>query len=226
MKKLGLFLIFFLISSGQSLRMKRVAYLLAGPYIAPGSYPISVDSDHDSLNEIIFLTDSPTRWEVWEHCPMNQYHLVYADTGIYPYPPGITTGNFEPKDVGDIDQDSLVDLLGPNYERTNDSIYNVITTQESPNYSTYPESLTWWYRFSYNEIVSEPFYFPGDLDNDNRREILFHAAGIATTFIIENIGNNQNEVVFYDTSAWAWSFTFGDFDLDNRQGIYYCLTWV
>lgn len=160
MKKLFLFILIF-IASAQGLRMKRVSFLQAGPYIAPGGYPICVDTDHNGLNEIIFFTQFPTRWEIWEHRPLNQYQLVYADTGLYP-PQGIITGNFSPTDFGDIDQDSLADLLGPNIDfPTNpDSFYNVVTTQESPNYFSYPESLTWWYRHTNNAAISQPFYFP------------------------------------------------------------------
>ncbi|MEO0077188.1 MAG: T9SS type A sorting domain-containing protein, partial [candidate division WOR-3 bacterium] len=120
-------------------------------------------------------------------------------------------------DVGDIDRDSLIDLVGPNFERANDSTFNVVTTQESPNYTSYPRNLSWWHRYAYREVQSAPFYFTPDLDNDNKQEILFHAEGPAITFIFENIANNQNYLAFYDTSAWAWSYAFGDFDLDNKK---------
>ena len=175
--------------------MKRIVFLAAGPYIAPSSYPIATDTDHDGFNEIIFFTQSPTRWEVWEYRPLNQYQLVYADTGGYPYPPGITTGNFQPKNVGDIDQDSLIDLVGPNIDQPQnpDTIYYVVTTQESPNYSSYPESLSWWYRYSNNfqGDGSVPFYFPPDLDSDNRNEIMFVTSLPLGVVIFENIANNQ-----------------------------------
>ncbi|MEO0115712.1 MAG: hypothetical protein ABIK93_09620, partial [candidate division WOR-3 bacterium] len=192
MKKVFSFIL-IVISSGLALRMKRVVYL---PHGLDYAYILCADTDHNDSNEIIFTTYPPTRWEIWEYRPINQYQLVYADTGAYPYPPGITTGNFLPWDVGDIDQDSFTDLLGPNYERANDSTYNVVTTQESPNYSSYSESLSWWYRYSNNEVQSAPFYFPPDLDSDNYRELLFLAEGIGVTHIFENIANNQNALVW------------------------------
>jgi len=214
MKKLALFVL-FLISFGQSLRMKRIVLLPSGADI-PSTYVICADTDKDSLNEVIFSTmfaSYITIWKIYEHRPMNRYELVYADTGAYPFPPGITTGNFMPWDVGDIDQDGLTDLLGPNIDNPQNpdtNWYNVVTTQESPDYSSYPESLSWWYRYAYNEVVSEPFYFPPDLDGDGRLEILFWYG------IFENISNNQNNLVYMNLNP-AWSFTFGDFDLDERR---------
>jgi hypothetical protein len=207
-------LILVLVSTVHALMMKRVCFLQAGPYIAPRSYPICVDSDHNGLNEIIFFTQFPTRWEIWEYRPMNQYQLVYADTGVYPYPPGIEPGNFSPYDVGDIDQDSLVDLLGPNYERANDTTYNVVTTQESPAINSYPENLSWWYRTS-NLTYSYTYYFTPDLDRDGHKEILtFEAWDSTPIVIIENTGNNQNVPVWRRVN-YGSGFAFGDFDQDS-----------
>jgi len=192
--------------------MKQIFYL---PYGAKWAYVICKDTDHNDSYEMIFSPDAPfNRWEIWEHRPINQYQLVYADTGMYP-PQRIITGNFLPWDVGDIDGDSLTDLLGPNQDgpANPDTIYNVVTTQESPNYLSPPESLSWWYRYANNAAISEPFYFTPDLDGDNKREILFCYDSI---YIFENVANNQNNLV-YDISAPAWSFTFGEFDLDERK---------
>ncbi len=202
--------------------MKRVYFLRSGQYTESAGMPVCFDTDHNGLNEVIFRTGTiypsdPLRWEVWECRPFNRYELVFADTGAYPYPPKITTGNFRPYDVGDIDRDSLTDLVGPNNDQTQDSMYNVVTTQESPNYSFYPESLSWWNRFSFNEVQSAPFYFPYDLDQDERRELLFLAEGIGVTHIFENRGNNQNELIWSRFQVGAWSFAFNDFDLDGRK---------
>ncbi len=210
--KLLLFsLILPLTLSGQILRMKRVAFLPAGS-MAAGIYPIGVDSDHNGLNEIIFHISY--RWEIWEHRPINQYQLVYADTGAYPYPPGIETGNFEPKDVGDIDQDGLTDLLGMNVENANDTLYYLATTQESPTYFAYPESLSWWYRTS-NLSYSYTYYFTPDLDHDGRREILTYEGWDSSPIvIIENVGNNHNVPVWRRVN-YGSGFAFGDFDQDG-----------
>ena len=200
--------------------MNRVSFLQAGAYY--GSYVLCCDSDHDGLNEIIFGTALPTRWEVLEYRPINNYEVVFADTGAYPYPPGITTGNFRPYDVGDIDRDSLTDLVGPNEDKpTNpDTIYYVSTTQESPNYSFYPEILSWWFRHSSNFIGEggAAYYFPPDLDNDGRREIVKGSSNPQYGLMIfENISNNNNVLAFTDNTRDGFNFAFGDFDLDGYQ---------
>ena len=203
--------------------MKRIAFL-EGPYGTTDGKVICCDSDHDGLNELIFHTgrrtvpSDPKRWEVLEYRPNNQYEVVFVDTGVNsPYPPGITTGNFKPYDVGDIDRDSLTDLVGHNLDITPDSEYNIVATQESPNYSFYPQSLSWSYRYSANQVQSAPFYFPPDLDQDNHNEIMFLAEGNGITYIFENNGNNQNQLVWSRYQVGAWSFAYNDFDRDGSK---------
>ncbi len=204
------------INNRDPIQMKRIVFLEAGVYY--GSNILCCDSDHNGLNEIIFGTALPTRWEILEYRPMNHYELVFADTGAYPGPPGITTGNFRPYDVGDIDRDSLTDLVGPNNDETIDTTYNLVTTQESPNFSYYPENLSWWYRHYYNAAISQPFYFAPDLDSDNRNEIMFVTYPPLGVVIFENVGNNQNEIAWNTTQGIiAWSFAFGDLDLDGYK---------
>jgi len=82
------------------LQMKRIVFLSAG---LSSRNILCGDTDHNGLNELIFHSINPTRWEIWEYRPINHYELVFVDTGVYPYPPGITTGNFETYDIGDID---------------------------------------------------------------------------------------------------------------------------
>jgi hypothetical protein len=206
------------------IQMKRVCFLQSGLYHEADGKVICCDSDHDGLNEIIFYTgtiypSNPLRWEVWECRPMNHYELVFADTGTYPLPPGITTGNFLPYDVGDIDGDSLTDLVGSNIDKVinQDIEYNVVTTQESPNYSYYPESLSWSYRYANNMAASQPYYFTNDLDNDGRNEIITATpTSQIATGIWENVANNQNELVWHRIVG-AYSFAFSDFDRDSSK---------
>jgi hypothetical protein len=202
------------------IQMKRISFLQLGLTSTADGKLICYDTDHDGLSELIFATgtiypSNPLRWEVWEYRPMNRYELVFADTGVYPYPPGITTGNFRPFDVGDIDGDSLIDLTGANVTETPDTTYNIVPTQESPNYHSYPESLSWYYRFSYGNFAwSSPVYFTPDLDNDGRKEIICRYYG--NTYIFENIANNQNQLVWMSFIP-SWSFAFGDFDQDSLK---------
>ncbi|MEO0118765.1 MAG: FG-GAP-like repeat-containing protein [candidate division WOR-3 bacterium] len=194
----------------------RIKRILFSPIGGTASYPIVVDSDHNGYNEIIFSIYRC--WQIWEYRPINQYYLVYADTGGYPGNiPGIETGNFEPKDVGDIDQDGLVDLVGPNVENVNDSFFSLVTTQESPDYHSYPESLSWWYRTSNEYAFSYTYYFTPDLDNDGKNEILtYESWDSCPIVIIENISNNTNIPVWRKVN-YGSGFAFGDFDGDRLK---------
>ncbi|MCX8015647.1 MAG: VCBS repeat-containing protein, partial [candidate division WOR-3 bacterium] len=146
---------------------------------------------------------------------MNRYELVFADTGAYPYPPGITTGNFRPYDVGDIDGDSLTDLVGPNVERR-DSTFYLVTTQESPNYTYYPSFLSWWFRTS-NSAPGYTYYFTSDLDHDEKKEILtFVKTDSIRLTLIENVSNNQN-IPVWRRFTYGPSYAFGDFDQDSLR---------
>jgi hypothetical protein len=144
--------------------------------------------------------------------------LVHTDTGQYPYPVGITTGNALPFAAGDIDADGLTDLVCLNVEQSPapDTFYCIVMTLESPDSSSYPCSLTWHYRYSDNATIPSPTYFPLDLDGDGHKEI-FCATSRAGFCIWENTGNNQNELVWRDTVHLGYSFTFGDFDVDGAM---------
>jgi len=175
---------------------------------------VCCDSDHDSMPEMMFNTGTiqprnPLRIEVWEHRGWNRFGLVFTDTGEYPEPPGITTGNALPFAAGDVDGDRLVDVVCISKEEMEDGLfYNVVMTLESPDSFSYPCSLSWYYRYGNNMPFPIPTYYPPDLDGDGRKEI------VVTGWIWENSGDNQNDSVWYDRAS---ALTFGDFDLDGRM---------
>jgi len=204
--------------------IKRVCFLQTGQYTQSDGKTLCYDCNHNGLNELIFRTgnrlepNNPIRWTVLEYRPYNQYVVVFADTAApAPYPPGITTGNFHPYDVGDIDNDSLTDLVGRNLDIIPDTEYAIVATQESPNYFYFPESLSWSYRYAYNIAASQACYFTNDLDNDGRNEIISATPTTQiSTGIWENVANNQNVLVWHQ-SIGAFSFAFGDFDQDSLK---------
>ncbi|MFO7675882.1 MAG: hypothetical protein R6X12_06170 [bacterium] len=176
--------------------MKRIALLPAGPIAPSTSRFVCADSDQDGRQEVIFRTGSirpedPLRVEIWEYRPVNRFELVFADTGAYPYPPGITTGNLRISDCGDLDADSLFDLTGLNKDKQGDSLYDITPMHESPTRHQYPESLVWYAR--------TPTGWPrarhtGDLDADGREELMVPSdIGL---LVYENVGGNQNELVW------------------------------
>jgi len=179
-----------------SLSMRRVLRLPSGPLFQAYGLVVGCDSDHDSLPEFLFQTSDPSAWrvEIWEHQGWNHFKLVYADTGAYPEPQGITTGNAVPYAAGDIDGDGRTDIVCTNYEcYYPDSAFNIEMTLESPDSHSYPSRLSWYERTcDVLAAFTGPAYFT-DLDHDGHEEILGSVPGGA--WIWENVGNDSNELV-------------------------------
>jgi hypothetical protein len=200
-----------------ALMMRRVARIPSGPYAGFDGRVVCCDSDHDSMPELIFHTGTihpsdPLRNEVWEHQGWNRFSLVFADTGEYPEPPGITTGNAIPFAAGDIDNDGLTDIVCITVEPDSsnpDKFYDDVITIESPDSFSYPCSLSWYFRYDSNTAIPDPVYYPPDLDQDGRKEII-KAGG----WVWENTGNNQNQLVWH---GFGFRYTFGDFDTDGKM---------
>lgn len=202
--------------------MRRVAQIPSGPDAGIGV--VCCDSDHDSLPEFLFHTGTiqpsdPLRIEAWEHRGWNRFSLVFADTGEYPEPPGITTGNAIPFAAGDIDGDGLTDIVCITVEPDStypDTVYDDVITIESPDSFGYPCSLSWRYRYANNYVIPEPTYYTPDLDGDGRKGV-FCATPSLGGCIWENTGDNQNELVWRDTTHSGYRLTFGDFDVDGKM---------
>ncbi len=220
-----LLLFVFVAQAWPEYRLSLRARLASGTYGRAGGNVLCCDSDHDSLQELIFWTGTiyptdPLRWEVWEYRPVNHFVLAFADTGGYPYPPGITTGNFRPFDVGDIDQDGLTDMLGVNWDfvPTCDSLYNVLVVMESPDSFSYPESMVWSYRYAHAMASVAPPMITPDLDRDGRKELLFAAGSESVgAGIWENVADDSNVLVWNRHRGHGFAFTCGDFDQDSSR---------
>ncbi len=154
--------------------------------------------------------DNPYRLEVWEHQGWSRFALVYADTGAYPPPPGITTGNSIPFAAGDIDRDGLTDIVCISIEEMGGGLfYDVVMTLESPDSFIYPCSLSWYFRYDSNAAIPYPTYFTPDLDGDGRREIQMGGS------IWENVGDDSNELVWTGARCGPY-IAYGDFDMDGE----------
>jgi len=217
----GLLLAIPLILLGDSLRLKRVAEL---PYGALGGRLLCGDTDHDNLAEMIFAWTTPTphrrTWAVWEYQPVNRYAVVFADTGTAPpYPPGvIDTGDFTPWDIGDIDGDSLTDVLGYPIMGFGNGFWFLLGTMESPDSHSYPTHLSWWdYLYRSQAAAQGPCYLGDDLDGDGRDEAYGVEAYSACNYAFENRGDNQNVLAWADTLGIGNELACGDFDLDGRK---------
>jgi hypothetical protein len=167
---------------------------------------VFADLDADQRPEVIFSTGTifptnPLRWVVWEYEPVNRLRLVYADTGVYPFPRGMVTGNANICAGGYLDNDSLFDLVGELYEQLGrDTHYSRVVVFEQTRNADNLFELVWSIRWQ-----TYPFFFSNiaDLDQDGRREI-------AGPRIYENIGDNEYQQVY----PWVSSM-LGDFDLDG-----------
>jgi hypothetical protein len=165
--------------------------------------------------------NDPVRIEVWEHRGLNRFGLVFADTGEYPPPAGVTTGNAFPFAAGDVDGDGLTDIVCITSEPDSadpDVVYDDVVIIESPDSLSYPRSVSWLYRCGNNYAIPFPTYLPPDLDNDGHNEVLCGVPLLSMgASIWENTGNNQNSLVWHDATHDGYRFAFGDFDVDGRM---------
>jgi len=215
------------------LNMKRVTFLNSGLRGTVDGSIVCGDVDRDDTNELIFRTllvpvyPYYHGWQIWKYHPTNQYQLVYVDTSWSSYgthPLGTEAGNLVPFAAGDLDGDSIVDLVGMNRENwPPESVPRerpITTVQEGLNPFSYPESIVWFDRLpgDYNAWS----HYITDLDKDGRKEILFRWYSVTYdqgTRIYENTGNIQFQLVFYQPPVSWNTYAFGDFDLDSMMEI-------
>jgi hypothetical protein len=178
---------------------------------------LSGDTDHDSLGELVFADGAISRWLDLECTPTNCFDTALVDTGPpFPFPPGPQSGSLEPWDIGDIDGDSLTDLLGYVYDGSSGPWHWDLITEESSTYHSYPDTVSW-----YDSLCPEPCgdfppcYLAGDLNNDGRQRALLSNAWDGFVDIYKNEGNNDNRLVTRMPGVPGFCFTFGDFDSDG-----------
>jgi hypothetical protein len=178
---------------------------------------LSGDSDHDSLGELIFHDGLANRWMDLECSPTNCYETVLVDTGPpFPFPPGPQSGSLEPGGTGDIDGDSLTDLLGYVYDGSFGPWHWDLITEESSTYHSYPDTVSWYDTLCPGPCGDfPPCYLAGDLNNDGRQRALLYNAYDGLVDIFKNEGNNYNRLVRRLPGFQGACFTFGDYDSDG-----------
>jgi len=200
---------------------RRIVQIESGPAFSASGRVVCYDCDHDSLPEIMFQTGTiypydPRRIEFWEHQGWNRFKLVYADTGAYPEPNGITIGNVVPYDAGDIDGDGMTDIVCGNIEFYNpDSSRDIIMTLESPDSHGYPSLLSWYYPGVKNGVGTALAYIRHDFEHDGHNAIVGTMEGIGA-LIWKNACNDSN-VLVWNTKYFGPMMAFGDFDCDGRN---------
>jgi hypothetical protein len=183
---------------------------------------VLTDSDHDGLGEFCYRAWSDMFhpfWAIAEYRPVDRYEIVQADTGIYPYPSSLLLGNFVPHDVADLDRDGKTELVGEvfSYDTITPAPRKDVCTVESRDSLSLPDTLTWHYADTYdpNGIGNRHVT---DLDQDSVLEITttWDPAAIA---IFENVGDDQDSLVFYHSSPYYYAKprTWGDFDQNGKM---------
>jgi len=146
------------------------------------------DSDHDGMREVYLCYGSVLR--IFEYQGQYQYEEVDSISGV-----GLWA-------VGDIDQDSLADLLVQN------------TTHVMVYESTRNDSLDWQNVWEWKPPFAghaAPSYI-SDGDRDGDKELFVNFGSIID---FETSGDNAYLEVWRDTS-WDGYYEFGDFDGDDK----------
>jgi hypothetical protein len=195
--------------SAPGLNFKQVAYIPSGLIWSTG-YIKGTDINHDGYEDLVFTTvmapGDSYRVAYYGYRPYNRY--VFEDTIGHPF------SAFW--DIGDLDGDSLVDLVTQAGDSAGVGRIG-IRVFEPQNYWSFPKIPVWSWRYEYIGNDVKPRYIT-DLDRDDFKEILTSDAQVI--YVFENRGDNQYQKVFSDTIRTAvpsGSFAFGDFEGDGRM---------
>jgi len=170
---------------------------------AASSRAFGFDTDQDGRQNLAFggRIQQSVQIHFWEHIGYDRY--ILEDTAL-PW-----SSIF---DVGYLDADSLVDMVG-NQCGGWDPLY----VYESPTQYSNPTNVVWRDSLFYNIGGS----YITDLDQDGIREILFRYGYLDQppwwhTCVYENTSDNQYTKVWEDTIRESAYFVNGDFDQDGQ----------
>ncbi len=193
------YIIFFLVAQSSALNFRRVTDL---NFCAFTDRPFCFDTNHDGKqNLILSAAHLPFLYlYFYEYIGYNRYILEDSTVWTWLY------------DVGYLDSDSLVDMLG----NINGDWPYPLYVYESPTYNSNPTNIVWQdsgFMNIYGGYIT-------DLDQDGLKEILFGYCNDSGphTCVYENTGDNQYALVWQDTLYHIGDATiYGDFDLDGKM---------
>ncbi|MEO0095593.1 MAG: FG-GAP-like repeat-containing protein [candidate division WOR-3 bacterium] len=186
--------IFFIANAAIALNFRQVTVFTSGA----DDRPFGFDTDRDGRQNLILAHLHCPCVEFWEHIGFDKFML--EDTAQWS----------QIYDVGYLDADSLVDMVG-----NSNAIYPwPLYVYESPTYNSNPTNIVW---------MDSGFMNIGDshitdLDQDGLKEILFGYTSINNnaTCVYENISDNTYALVWQDTIYTVGNTINGDFDHDGQ----------
>jgi len=185
-----LILIMLLLNATNGISFRQIVELPSGGI----EKALGFDTDHDGKQNLV---DTWDRIYFWEHLGYDRYFL--EDTAPHSWI----------FDIGYLDGDSLVDMVG-NLES---SYPYPLYVYESPTYNSNPTNIVWQdtgFTYTYGNYIT-------NLDQDDLKEILFgYYNGRPHTCVYENVGDNQYTLVWEDTLHYLGYAVYGDFDLDGK----------
>ncbi len=188
-----LVLILWFVVSGNSIGFRKVNEIHSSNGNNKG---FGFDSDQDGKQNLIFDTNIDSRLliQFWEHIGFDRYILEDSSTTYsYLY------------DIGHLDADSLVDMIG----NRNGWPYPLYV-YESPTQHSNPTDIVW--RDSMFENIAGGYIT--DLDQDGMNEILFNYSS-NNTCVYEEVSDDQYALVWEDTMYRSGCFVNNDFDSDG-----------
>ncbi|MGB9721257.1 MAG: T9SS type A sorting domain-containing protein [bacterium] len=197
MKSSGIFILFLLtICISDAITFREVVVIPRGSWYRTFGF----DTDHDGRENLVFSTSiTPFNIQFWEYVGFDQYFPEDSAPDSWLY------------DIGYLDTDSLVDMVG----NENGIWPYPLYVYESPTYNSNPTNIVWQdsgFMNIYGGYIT-------DLDQDGLKEILFGYYDFEGphTCVYENIGDNQYLLVWEDTINPFYGGINGDFDLDGKM---------
>jgi hypothetical protein len=190
-----LMIFLFMISLGFPITFRRIAAFPSADFYRAFGF----DTDQDGRQNLVFSV-YPRPIQFWEHIGYDRYVLEDTTKWSVLY------------DVGFLDADSLVDMVG-SICGGNDPLY----IYESPFQNTHPTDIVWQDSLFYNIYGG----YITDLDKDSIKEVLFSYGYLDQppwyhTCVYENTGDNLYTKVWEDTIHESAYFVNGDFDQDGH----------
>ena len=152
----------------------------------------------------------------YRYMPLNRYPLIKIDT--LSWDPGIHPGNYVPWACGDVDGDSLNELVCENREILPSGQERILSClYVPPSQSICPDSLVWHDAYDSNTTTygNESFY-AADLDQDGKKEVIALLWQRRRFMTWECVAGDSLRRMSWLSDIDGGRLGIGDFDGDGR----------